>query len=383
MKIIYKYVLFTIIIISFFFISACQSTPTDKVVTNKGDNSLNKLINQSPVPNAEGKYPAPDIWKETLSGLRDDLTINIDANIEIPNVDAYPVAKIEPDEITQEDADKIMDVLIRDEQLIMPMANDLENPTTKKAIGEEILRLKESIINPNSNLNYFYEKGTEEYNEKLAEINKKIDVLEHEIVNAPEKMPINKISRKFKSDYPGWYNIKGYTQTSYIDIVRPIEEPFYWQRIVFNKKAFHSEFSSKISNLKGITISQEDAEKKAYDFLKNLGINNMQISLTCSAYQTSLFDDNTMDNIYETPQCFAFIFTKNVEGIPITYQETRLDSEQLTKQFAPIFPQESIKVIIDDNGILEFVWEPPSKVTNILNSNVELLPYEDIQKIFK
>ncbi|MFZ7121490.1 MAG: DUF6034 family protein [Eubacteriaceae bacterium] len=373
-------------------ITACQSTPTDKVVISKGDDSLYSVINQSPVQKFDGKYPAPDIWKETLSGLSDDLTINIDANIEISDVDAYPVAEIEPDEITQEDADKIMDVLFGDTELLLPVGSDIDNPTTKKAIEAEILRLKRIKTDPESKLNSYYEKGSEEYNQKLTEINESIERLEKELVNAPEKNVAKEASREFErislEGIEDFWQIEGYPQlvdvkSSYFNITKPINKPFYLQNIVFFKNAPYNIISSKTSNLKGVSISIEKAEKKAVKLLEDLGIRDLEVSLICSAYQRGLYDRDTMKNVYDTPQSYVFYFTKNVEGTPITYQESRLNAEELSKQFAPIFGQEMIRVIVDDTGILEFWWSAPSKVTNIINSNVELLPYEDIQKIFK
>ncbi|MFZ7120484.1 MAG: DUF6034 family protein [Eubacteriaceae bacterium] len=373
-------------------ITACQSTPTDKVVISKGDDNLYSIISQSPVQKFDGKYPAPDIWKETLSGLSDDLTINIDANIEIPNIDAYPVVEIEPNEITQEDADKIMNVLIGDAKILQPTANDLLYPITKKAIEEEILRLKGSITDPDSNLNIFFEKGSEEYNEKLTEINESIERFEKELINAPEEIIPEEASREFeKINLEGigdFMQIEGNPQlvdvkSSYIKMTKPINKPFYHQNIVFFKNFPYTLLSSNLINLKNVSISQKEAKKRAYNLLEDLEIKDMQISLTCSAYQEGLYDRDTMKNVYDTPQSYVFYFTKNVEGTPITYQESRLNAEELSKQFAPIFGQEMIRVIVDDTGILEFWWSAPSKVTNIINSNVELLPYEDIQKIFK
>lgn len=126
-------------------------------------------------------------------------------------------------------------------------------------------------------------------------------------------------------------------------------------------------------------MTLEQAQKQAQALLEQLGFENMQLSLACSAYQDALMQETITD----APQCYVFYFTRNVQGVPITYQESRLDSDALAEQYAPYWGQESVRVAVDDSGLVEFYWAAPMETKEVRNANVELLPFGEIQKIFQ
>ena len=107
------------------FTTACQPTPEENVVIGKGDN-LSDLIQSTPNASSDvspsgistqtndalyTKLAAPKHWNLKETALDNKLNITADVDIELPGVSQLPAATASLSEFTQEDLDKIADVL--------------------------------------------------------------------------------------------------------------------------------------------------------------------------------------------------------------------------------------------------------------------------------
>jgi len=371
----------TIIFFLCAFLVACQPTPEKAAVIGKGDNEMNDKIYHTASPGRT--YDAPVNWKETLDGLSDKLKIELDAKIEVPDACNLPVVQIEPIEITQEVADRLIDGLIGSAPFIAQRTG-----YTKSEILENIAAIQKDISDPNSDFNQVLEKGTEEYEQALAELQAELKAWKEALKTAPDEIEPKEASRTFEKiseeGIEDYWLIEGYpklenTKSAYLKIVKPASAPFYLESVTFFKNQPFTIFSANTEKLNGVTISIDEAKSVAEDFLEKLGMKDMQVSLACSTYQKAF----AKKTVFDAPQCYVFFFTRNVEGVPIVFQESRLDAEAIAKQYAPLWGQESIRVCVDDSGIVGFNWGCPFTVTKVLNTNVEILPFNDIKEIFK
>jgi len=368
--------------------AGCQPTPEEEVVINKDDGKIFDIIDQSLSPSGEEQredgghsvYAAPAEWREVIESGETNLRVELNASVNVPESGAFPVARIEPDEITQQDADVLLDRIVGDRPFIM-------QPTglTKDEILQEIFILTQSIEDPNSDFNRSA-KGTPEYDALLEEKKKDIEIWQAELANAPEKVEMIEAPREFQLQGEGadqYWVIAGYprisgARTAYLNIYKP-DGQIQRQSVTFFKNQPITEFDASTEDMNGITISAKEAEEIATDFLSDIGIDDMQVSAVCSAY-CNTFSAPTLE---EAPKCYVFFFTKNVNGIPVTFQQTRLDEEALSEQYAPYWPQESIEIAVDDSGVCGFNWYSPMSIKEIVNDNVSLLPFEKIQEIFR
>ena len=118
--------LMTVGFCSFF---GCKKKPDNPIVINKNDGALEEKISN----NNTNTILFPENWEDHFQSTNGFLTVKINADIITPDVTMYPVALIEPMELIQETADRILDCLIGDAELYQ--INDI---LTKEKIQKQI-----------------------------------------------------------------------------------------------------------------------------------------------------------------------------------------------------------------------------------------------------
>ena len=160
--------IFTIllIVIMTFSLTACQPTPEQGFVQPKNEDELSNLINQTNQPdsNALQNSDIPDNVTDIVQS--NDLTVDVDAKVTVPQTNAYPVVYAEPLELTQEQADLILNELIGDAPLVSLREQDAT-----------ALMSKEQIIDRIGELKLMLQDGTKDENE-IENINQQITELE-------------------------------------------------------------------------------------------------------------------------------------------------------------------------------------------------------------
>lgn len=84
-------------------------------------------------------------------------------------------------------------------------------------------------------------------------------------------------------------------------------------------------------------------------------------------------------------QAYVFHFTRQLSGIPITY-ESRHDGRSLDSindEYTVPFRYESLQIVIGEEGIVAFSYESPYEVLPEAIGKTSLLPLEDIQTVIK
>ena len=155
MKRIIAFILFVLMVLG---CCACQPTPKEPVVISKNDGKLEAGIYGTPAPQLTEPYSAPDTWTETLDGMDDyKLKINIDATISTPKSLSYPVFRVEKSELSQDEADKIIQYFTNGETLY-----DYGDRMQSDAYYKALLKVCEDMLdNPDSILytEYIADKG--------------------------------------------------------------------------------------------------------------------------------------------------------------------------------------------------------------------------------
>lgn len=95
-------------------LSACQKTPEQNAVVNKGDGQMMEIIESTAVITAE--IEVNERWETSLQEGK--VYINIDAEIIYPDVEAYPVLSIVPIIMNQELADKALEAFFKELHLM-------------------------------------------------------------------------------------------------------------------------------------------------------------------------------------------------------------------------------------------------------------------------
>lgn len=131
---------------------------------------------------------------------------------------------------------------------------------------------------------------------------------------------------------------------------------------------------------KGIMTTREQAIAQAQEMIDKLGIPDMRLAVIRPAY---LLIDYT-SNVIEDVQAWQLVFTRQVEGIPVSVCKDNMASTisgaMSYGAYNADFSYEAFSATVDDTGISSFRWWGPMEFVNTLNENATLLPFCDIQE---
>jgi PBP1b-binding outer membrane lipoprotein LpoB len=86
-----------LLLVTAMLLSACQPTPKVQIVVNKGGDAMEQMVKQTSDPSAQSSaYTAPENWKEDINNENGESFIKIDAPVNMPDVDKYPVIEVKP-----------------------------------------------------------------------------------------------------------------------------------------------------------------------------------------------------------------------------------------------------------------------------------------------
>lgn len=127
----------------------------------------------------------------------------------------------------------------------------------------------------------------------------------------------------------------------------------------------------------GLQLEEEVAKEQADQLIQDLNIANMQLN---GEYIASECIGSELNN---DEQCYVFIYTRNVDGIPFTYAYSHAgDTTTADALYIAPIPQETIEIYINDTGIVEFTWSNKYVETDYVSNNVKLLPFEEVRRVF-
>ena len=373
-------------------VAGCQATPDEEVVVGKADDTLHDIIYVSPMRSEA--YVVPDDWRETLTF--GDMTVNICADIEAPQTDAFPIVKAVPDTFDNDDAQMLAEVLMPGAALYKP-----KTQLTKPEIGSEIVILQSQLTG--GDLYQVRDQYPERWDDYVKGIEQAIDALEQQYETASDTYEQQPAVLEFVPDTEDM-DTEGLAQEDvpasnrrYVIRVEADlggEEPATFQMWRYDddnrniacfinqmEGIIGDDISSNTDNLRGVELSLREAEDIAKAAISDLGL-DMDITAKGSVIveDRSLRDQGIKYN--DMPQCYVFYFTRNIGGIQTTY-ETQSVGARAEDMYAEPWQYESIEVCVNDSGIIELYWVSPTQITETVNENAALLSFDKIQDIFR
>jgi hypothetical protein len=371
----------------------CQKTPEIGAVVNKGNDDLQRKINSDAL--SEQKYEVPPKWNIELTDSSGSLSLLVDAEVIAPDVDSYPVSKVQKIDITEEYLKNLVNKLSNG-----GTAYEFKDETvfTKDEIAEIIINLKKELSDLNSNLNTAT-ISKESYDQATNEIKKEIRDWEEYYPTAPETFELKEKEIKFslsntqREQFVCGLNL-GKANMAQLQVTKT-DAGGYISFSNFDKgMTLPFKTTSDLSSANNLKLTKDEAVKVGFDFLSSFDLKDYGVSLALIGYMDPSSEIDMDGSDYKDfPQCYVLYFTKTYAGVQTTFRDSNLDgfltsdsmSEKLAKaqQYAPFWPQESIELIIADSGIQYMYWTMPTEQVDVVNTNVELLPFSDIQRIFK
>ena len=358
---------------------ACQPTPEEEPVVNKGDGALEEAIAAEALPPA--RYEAPETLRLDPFGT-ETFQVVVDAEVCVPDVERYPIVEVVLRTVT---ADWARDMMYKmaDGKTIHTYQNEV--PTTKEQIEGEITLLQQQLANPDAYLPAGADEQTRAAAEKeWRELLEAWETLYQEAPDTfePRKVDMSDAAFRTVPEFRGAVDF-GKQRETYLSVTGGA-----WGIVEFNNLddgvglPFNFDMDSDLTDLNDVTISAEEAVQIGLDFLAQLGETDFAPALIVAGYCDPGGDDP--GPIKEWPQCYQIQFTRSVAGVPATYREEHYDGigADGRERYAPAYPQESIEMDIRDSGVNYMYWSTPSELGRTLNENVTLMPFEQVVERF-
>ncbi len=386
--------------------SACQPTPENPVVISKNDGKLEESIYGTPAP--LGKYSAPETWTEEMNGPEELVKVRINANIAVPDVEAYPVYRVTPSVIDDEAVNNFIGACFGDEKLYHVI-----NSRTKDVILKEILKKQSQFDDPESLLNKQLRSGEatqEDYDHEKKNADAQIAELQKEYNQAPDEPIMEDFdSTKFvlfttnaMSGDNKLLELKGSSKdlTKHIYIAKDLDakgsfgearrqKKYYKARkgntLLFNIRS--TDIYKSDEDIDELNLSRNEALNVAKDFItNNLKYENWGLVTSCHEYYlpaeydfVTWYADLKKTN-EERPRRYAFVFTQKIDDIPVLFYTY---SDQNYHDVEPFWDQQVLCIRVDDDGVFSVDEISSLKTTDKLNDNAKLLSFDKIQDIFR
>ena len=363
-------------------LTACQPTPEEEPVVNKGDGTLEEAIAAEALPPA--RYEAPETLCLDPFGT-ETLEVVVDAEVVVPDAERYPIVEVVLRTIT---ADWARDMMYKMADGKTIYTYQTETPTTKEQIEAEIALLQQQLANPDAYLPAGAdEQARAEAEREWREVLEAWEVLYREAPDTFERREVDMSDAAFRTalEFRGAVE-SGKQRETYLSVTAWYGVPggnVEYNNLVDVGMPFHFDMDSDLTDLNDVTISAEEAVQIGLDFLAQLGETDFAPAQILAGYCDPEWGTDPIP-LEEWPQCYQIQFTRSVAGVPATYREEHYDGigADGRERYAPAYPQESIEMDIRDSGVTYMYWSTPSELGRTLNENVTLMPFEQVVERF-
>lgn len=371
------------------FCVACQPTPEEEIVTNKGDGVMEEKIFATAAPTAEVDveeasaeptavpFEKVEHWTETFN-VNENLAVEIDCDVEWGEGYEYHVEKFFSQAFTAEQIVNYANVFFGD------IVSLREQETSYDDYLEKLLKVEKGIY-----------QGKDADGEAIWEPyskSKKKELLD-EIKAEMEKVPVESTYIPFSTNtlslVDGEYNTftilrksgaegrigvtvaEGKSDVSFFSYTKgsTSSASFIQQEILFSGGEYYD-------TLPEPSITAEEAIAKANAFLTSIGLDNVECSYS-EKTRLSQYDETFSEGWFLE---YAYAL-KGMRGVSlVAYSKNAIFSPELANSYSRPLETEYISLYVTEKGVQSFTWENPYDLQEVTNENVEILPFEEIQE---
>lgn len=339
---------------------------------------------------ALASYETPARFTGDWTGLEDTFLVHADAEILLPDTDRMPKATVHPQTFTQEDADKMLAVFLK--------GNDMyqEPIATKQNIQKEIDRY-EAILR--GEIPYTGD-GTIERVPQLIEERKKLLKTapnEGERFLAETTFHKRQLPPGAKHSGDDWQVIEGHAEVDGCDIHCSIWKPDKPERtFATNFAKFWEEGYGDVNwpnSSRSAPFSFDTAEKPAVDpgfpaeqavemgdkLLEELGMSGF----TVDYIEPVIFGGRLPRSSGENDRIgYDMQYVRKVGGGVLSHTCYNASASEEGTPYLGSWADEFVRVLVTEDRVVYFDWSDPYTEPEIVEENVSLMPFEDIQAIF-
>lgn len=373
-------------------LAGCQATPEGEIVVQKDLEQMIEKAQETPeATKSTGvtlaqRLDAPKTYQAVFSNAKGSVTVDVDADVMMPDTDAISTTKVKEHTFSQETADKLMELFLQG-QTLYETEGYLQR--TKGEIQERLLEL------------YAMQAGTIPADVD-GSVEENIEIEEGQLAAAPEeriRIPAQtKFHKRDMGDTPyGAYDyIEGVVELDGEPAYFSVENCTEMNRIsaTFYRDMNARRYYESLDNLNGklqidenmfdVGITVESAQEQADAMIQELGIENMisvRTEQALSAGAEPALPEGGMPADFSA--AWIVRFERMVEGVPITYTTDTGGQVADEENYAQPWPYEALYFVIDETGLVEFQWTSPYTEPEIITCDTNLLSFAEVQAVFE
>lgn len=413
-------------------LAGCQPTTDKVIVTPKNGIAGARMMDETTAGNVPEQVQAPEKCSLEFQDEYDIIKVIVDADVTVPDVEGIRLKKTETHVFSQKDMDNLQTNLLQGQSLwrrvYTPEQNGAGYNITKKEAEKIIEKCRESMKSADEGermiledeLAYWtmvqeevpesyeteevstevvYDRSEAEkfYGEGIAGRNRNMVwggvTLDGEDYNfqmdnnwTPDVRRVSAMLVKGRYEHEEIWNV--YTDDKEVrEIYRESMKEANGSMDVSIEEGYDGEASDD-GGAPSAEIAQgaaEQAEEERRWHLETpaavlkekgdaqaraLGLSDMEVA----AYEkcSEFFNPVVMDYAWN------LIYTRKIDGVPVTYTDYRYGYNFEQQDYA-----EKFSLAYDDDGLVQMVWENPSKIYDMSDEYVFLLPFSDILQIFQ
>ena len=388
-----------VLLLSLALLIACVPTPEQEYVVNKSDDVLEEKLHATPIPVSEDLVDAasstqtgemteapeqplrqtfPAHWNDTIA-VTDTLSVMIDAPVVTRADGVYPVYRSKSRDFTKPEILSILNAL-----LPKPVKR-LSGAMTKEMVGAQI----ESFNEQAARWQQWRAKGSPENerpdgeeltDEEIAII---LDEYAEQLRLAPERDEEQPVTEYDPALLRAVYGLENGKTVTVIAGESMIGFSFgsgniYTQAEHDRDLQFPGEAEYDVNGWLPVDMTREAAEKTLWEALDRIGVEGFAI---VSAQGANMIRS---DGRASEASGWLFELARDFGGYPL---EPSAKADGRIKYAegdgfeanAPI-PKERIRIMVAEDGVVDFTYGSPKQIVRAVNENVELLPFDAIRE---
>ena len=359
---------FTLMAALVLFLSSCQPSPSNDVVINKADGNFEELIQQT--LSLDTKYEVPERWEETLDLKTAKIIIN--SNIEIGSGNSHPLYQVSRREFSEDEVTTLFNYIapnIKGIRLALP---------TKAELEEELIRIKRGVYQEG-------EDGKGQYvpfdnqEELITRIEKQISTTSDTITYTPVDEWNSEVPCDISCELGGGEVLRISASKDELSVKFGESGIIQPERWIKNGGSYPGEAEG--TTLKNVNITKDFAIEYAERILRENNIANIGV---VSAEKARILDDYSYETISEG---WVLLLSRIGEGSLATDQRFDVCSYQWLEydetQYRAPWSLEGMMMFVDETGLRSVEWYDPLATEQVLNPNLSLLPFSEIQIIIR
>lgn len=326
---------------------------------------------------------AEDKWEASFHSVGRK-TFNVNAEVEIPDVNSVSVRKAEAITFTNEEKEDIIQGLKADKVY----KNDDEYKT--KEYWQELLDSSRELLNKSET-----DEDREFWNDVIAQNEAMLEKAPDAPVAASDYDSLVYLIIKGGAEYNVVFEYDDTVNNYAFYYIRDNTQVIDGYEYMLYSVPANTKYNAFGTNR--CKLTEEELEKLACDFLSDLGFEGFKMT-SCTDLEVELYgigDDEgelTGDKYYDGAYV---VLERQVEGVRVDSDRyfdckpSYVDSEAYNKALEnfPLslwhYEGESVKMEINETGVIRCVYTNPTKILDTQAENVKILDYSQIQSLYE